>query len=254
MYVKIGPYVNWVGPYQIADKIFFWCEKYPSDELAERWDYRAQDWLGEFLAHGFSKEEQDDGIFSRRRKERHTTWFYKLLTWIHSKQKRKIVVKLDRYDHWNVDGTLSPIILPLLKELKKHKHGSGYIDLEDVPEHMRQTSTESHDTQQCFDFYIEAEVQGHDVHTRYEWALDEMIWAFEQLQPDVDWEAQYSTGEIDMRSVPCKWDANGKVLAYEMKDGPEHTYKVDWDARMAHQKRIDNGLRLFGKYYQTLWD
>lgn len=256
MYVKIGPYTNWVGPYQIADKIFFWCEKYPEDKLEERWDYKAKDWLGDFLAHGFAKEEDvDNDIFRRRRRERHTTWFYKLLSWIHSKQKRKIVVKLDHYDHWNVDSTLSPIILPLLKDLKKHKHGSGYIDMEDVPEHMRTTSFENYDDQRCFDFYHEDEEKHkYDIHDRYEWALDEMIWAFEQLQPDYDWEDQYSSGELDIMHVPCKWDENGKPTLYEMKDGPEHTYKVDWDARMAHQKRIDNGLRLFGKYYQTLWD
>jgi hypothetical protein len=28
----------------------------------------------------------------------------------------------------------------------------------------------------------------------------------------------------------------------------------DWDAMKAHNKRIDNGCRLFGKYYRGLWD
>ena len=240
MYVKIGKYVNWVGPYQIADKIFFWCEKYPSDELAERWDYKAQDWLGEFLAHGFHKETP----------ERHKTWFYKLLSWIHSKQKRKMIVKIDYYDTWSMDSTLSPIILPMLKQLKATKHGSGFIDLEDVPEHMRSTTTEDYDSQQCFEFYGENVPEGYDIHSRYEWVLDEMIWAFEQLQEDCDWEDQYSTGEIDWESVKC--EDNPKLS--QIVEGPNHTYKTDWEARMKHQKRIDNGLRLFGKYYQTLWD
>ena len=260
MRVVIGPYTNWIGPYQIAEKIFFWVEKYPElredggKAYEERWDYKAKEWLGEFLAHGFDKEEDDHQIFSRSRRERRETWFYKLLTWIHSKKKRKIVVKIDRWDHWNLGGTLAPIILPLLKALKEHKHGSGYIDLEDVPEYMRTTSFEEYEAQSCFDFYHEdKEERKYDIHDRYEWALDEMIWAFEQLQPDYDWEDQYSSGDVDMLSVPCKWDDNGKPLLYEFKDGPEHTYKVDWDARMAHQKRIDNGLRLFGKYFQTLW-
>ena len=260
MRVYIGPYTNWVGPYQIADKIFFWCKKYPDDKLEERWDYRAKEWLGEFLAHGFqaNKEARAEGIFRaegrRKRKEEHKTWFYKLLLWIESKKKRRIEVKLDRWDHWNVDGTLSPIILPLLKQLKEHKHGSGMVDLEDVPEHMRTTTTENWDAQKCFEFYEKEAPEGYDVHSRWDYVLDEMIWAFEQLQPDYDWEAQYSQGEIDWLSVPCKWDANGKVLAYEMQEGPDHTYKVNWEARMKHQERISNGLRLFGKYYQNLWD
>lgn len=255
MRVVIGPYRNWIGPYQIADKIFFWCEQNPEDKLEERWDYKAKDWFGEFLAHGFNKRvEGNDAVFGHRRHERPKTWFYRLLSWIHSKKKRKIEVKLDYYDHWNVDETLSPIILPLLKELKKHRHGSGYIDLEDVPEHMRTTTTEEYDAQSCFDFYHEdTEKHQYDIHDRYDWVLSEMIWAFEQLQPDYDWEDQYSQGEIDMIHVPCRWDADGKTIAYEMKAGPEHTYEIDWEGRTAHQKRIDNGLRLFGKYYSTLW-
>lgn len=260
MYVKIGPYVDWIGPYQIADKIFFWVDNYPelkdpTGKLEERWDYKAKDWLGEFLAHGFHKEtdEQRGRLFNR---DRHHTWFYKLLSWIHSKQKRKVIVKLDRWDSWNVDGTLSLIALPLLKQLKATKHGSGMVDLEDVPEHLRYTETEDYDPQKCFDFYHEekAEKLEVDVHVRWDWVLDEMIWAFEQLQPDCDWESQYTTGEYDLRSEACKWDENGKPLLYQMKEGPNHTVVTDWEARQKHQDRINNGLRLFGKYYQNLWD
>jgi hypothetical protein len=261
MYVKIGPYVNWFGPYQVADKIFFWVDNYPelkdpTGKLEERWDYKAKDWLGEFLAHGFEKEKPENDVFRRRRRERHHTWFYKLLSWIHSKQKRTMIIKLDRWDSWNVDGTLSPIILPLLKQLKSHKHGSGMVDLEDVPEHLRYTQTEDYDSQLVFDFYEKEDTSklNVDVHVRWDWVLDEMIWTFEQLQPDYDWEDQYSTGEIDWLSVPCEWHENGKPKLFRMEEGPEHTYKTDWTAREKHQERINNGLRLFGKYYQNLWD
>ena len=42
MKVYLGPYISWLGPYQLADKIFFWTEKYPEDKtLEDRWDYRA---------------------------------------------------------------------------------------------------------------------------------------------------------------------------------------------------------------------
>ena len=30
--------------------------------------------------------------------------------------------------------------------------------------------------------------------------------------------------------------------------------KVDWDGLKAHQERKTNGYRLFGKYYEGLWD
>lgn len=160
-------------------------------------------------------------------------------------------VKIDYWDTWSMDSTLSPIILPMLKQLKATKHGSGYIDLEDVPEHLRFTETEDWDSQQTFEFYKEENENNLkcDVHTRYDWALDEMIWAFEQLIDD-DWEKQYRIvePEIDWEDYPEDEGKDCKPLRWKVKG------EWDWDGRMKHQQRIDNGLRLFGKYYQTLWD
>lgn len=257
MKVHIGPYKNWFGPYQIADAIFFWCEKYPEKDIENRWDYKTKDWLGEFLAHGFHKKiESVDGSW-RMKRDRPETWFYKLLLWIDSKKKRTMKIHIDKWDSWNIDSTLSPIILPLLKQLRETKHGSGYIDMEDVPEYMRTTSFEEYDSQKCFEFYHAEEVTGgYDIHRRYEWVLDEMIWAFEQLQPDCDWEEQYRSGEHDIVWVPdtTKLDENGKPKFHTMTHGPNDTYKCDYEAMQKHQDRISNGLRLFGKYFQTLWD
>jgi hypothetical protein len=109
MKVDIGPYTNWVGTYQIADMIFFWVEKYPfDDKLENRWDYRLHDKFGTWLA---------------------STWLMDLCTWINKFKKRRVKVKIDYYDHWSCDATLTPIVLPLLKSLKEHKQGSGFIDL-----------------------------------------------------------------------------------------------------------------------------
>lgn len=262
MKVNIGNYPQWIGPYQIAEAVFFWVDKYPElkyETKAEikayenRWDYKAKEWLGEFLAHGFQKRDPLDFSFGDSRK---ITWFYKLLSWIHSKQKQKVKIKIDPWDSWNCDSTLSPIILPLLKQLRETKHGSGYIELEDVPEHLRYTTTEEYSDQLCFEFYHEKDVvkQECDVHTRYNWVLNEIIWTFEQLQPDYDWEEQYRSGNLDFHSIPCEWDEDGKPLMYKLEHGPNDTYKCDYKATAEHQKRINNGLRLFGKYYQTFWD
>jgi hypothetical protein len=233
MKVNIGPYPNWIGPYQIVDKIFFWHEKYPQNELAKRWDYVLHDKLSKWLA---------------------STWVSDFCEWYHNKFKqRKIEVKIDYYDHWSMDSTLTPIILPLLKQLKEHKQGSGYIDLEDVPIELRYTSTEEYDAQSTLEFYFDPELNKQNiecnVHTRYEWVLDEMIWAFEQLIDD-NWEDQYwiTKPELDFNdypedegktSIPVRWKVKGEC---------------DWEGRQRHQERIDNGLRLFGKYFQTLWD
>ena len=39
-----------------------------------------------------------------------------------------------------------------------------------------------------------------------------------------------------------------------MEDGPNHTWKCDYDGMNKVNERINNGLRLFGKYYRGLWD
>jgi len=232
MKVYIGPYKNWYGPYQLVEMIFFWQEKYPEDGKENRFDYKLSDKLGDFLSK---------------------TWINTLCEKIHKfRGDRKIKIKLHKYDAWNVDGTLAPIILPLLKDLKKIKHGSGYIDFEDVPEYMRTTNTEEYDHQKTFDFYrLENEESlKYSLHDRFNYVLDEMIWAFEQLQPDFDWEDQYWKHRpvLDLEKYP---EDEGK-LAIPVRFKQEG--ECDWEGRQKHQDRISNGLRLFGKYYQTLWD
>ena len=45
-----------------------------------------------------------------------------------NKGERKIDIQIDRYDTWNMDHTLALIVLPMLKQLKKEKHGSPMVD------------------------------------------------------------------------------------------------------------------------------
>ena len=78
--------------------------------------------------------------------------------------------------------------------------------------------------------------------------MQEMIWAFEQLQPDYDWDQQYITGELTHTWGPKdEFDCREMIL-------DRSNYHVDELGIQQHQARINNGLRLFGKYYQSLWD
>lgn len=252
MKIYLGKPNNWFGPYQLAELLCFWAPK-----VKDEFGFESKpDWVhdfGDFLAHGFQKEtpEQEKRWFNR---ERPTTWLYKLLTWIDSKKPQKKYIKIDYWDTWSMDHTLAPIILPMLKQLKETKHGSGFIEMEDVPEYMRTTGHEEYEEQKCFDFYHEDKAERkYDVHDRFDWALDEMIFAFDHLVDD-SWEDKYRSGEMDHISEPCKWDEDGKPTLYNLKEGPNHTYKCDYDGLFEEWKRVDNGLRLFGKYFRTLWD
>jgi hypothetical protein len=171
----------------------------------------------------------------------------KFLDFVHPKIN---YVKIDRYDTWSMDHTLAHIILPMLKQLKEKQHGAGYVDDEDVPEGIGLRSTEALPKENEWD-------TDSNHFERWNWVMNEMIFAFE-CKIDDSWEDAFREGEIDMLWVPVDVHGNevprGEHKYFQMKDGPKNTYKCDYDGMKVVQNRIDNGFRLFGRYYQNLWD
>lgn len=169
MKVKIGPYLNWIGPYQIANLLRYVGVSTKRCRI-----------IGQYLSE---------------------TWLDDFCQWIHNKKHRTIKIRIDDYDVWSMEHTLSLIILPMLIKLKATKHGAPLVDNEDVPPELRSdvelTWAEDDDRFQ----------------SRWDWVLDEMIWAFTQITEDTE-----------------------PVTA------------------VRHWERVQNGTRLFGKYYQGLWD
>jgi hypothetical protein len=80
-----------------------------------------------------------------------------------------------------------------------------------------------------------------------------MIFAF-QSKVDGTWQDKYSSGNIDWTSEPCEWDESGKAKMFKMGHGPKHTYECDYEGMALEQRRISKGFKLFGKYYENLWD
>lgn len=229
MKVKLGPYINWIGPYQIAEKILFWLDKYEDDRV------------------------HDFGTWLAKDRNGNDSWLMKICEWVQSKRHRTERVHIDNYDVWSMDTTLAIIILPMLKKLKEQKHGYGFISDKDVPKELRSTQPGARDgltNEYEWDNFAEQ---------RYEWMLNELIWTFEQLHPDNDWEQQYHSGEIDIT-----WEETDKTYpnpvtgveepTYQMGKGPKDTHRFDIKGWKKHDDRIKNGLVLFGKYFRTLWD
>jgi hypothetical protein len=174
-----------------------------------------------------------------------------------STKDRKINVRIDNYDTWSMDNTLAHIVLPMLIQLKKTKHGAPNTDDVDVPKKLQSTSAppkkNEYDTDKFF-------------FKRWDWILDEMVWAFEQCNKD--WEKKFHSGKIDMRwqaldkdnkpiGKPQKLHNKKKhkgVLWYRTVKGPNDTHKFDMKGYQKHLDRMQNGFRLFGKYYMSLWD
>lgn len=164
MKVNIGPYINWIGPYQIADKFTWLIGKDRADKFG--------DWLAE-------------------------TWLDDICQWIYSKKRRMVDIHIDRYDLWSLDYTLSVIILPALKAFAEKDHSFTYVENEDIPEDMKNAEDEE----------------------KWQWVLDEMIYAFESA----------------------------------VDDDEENIFIGNPDGYSEHLLRTNNGRRLFAKYYHCLW-
>jgi hypothetical protein len=120
--------------------------------------------------------------------------------------ERREEVQIHNYDTWSMDHTLALIIEPMLRQLKDTQHGAPYVEPEDVPEELRPSEKD--------------EYGNDDTHfKRWDWVLDEMIFAFASLNGD-----------------------------YEEK------YSIDIEGLRKIEQRIDRGFELFGKYYRGLWD
>lgn len=182
MRVKIGKYISWFGPYQLAKKLLFWIpeydENYKFTEQYNKYVHPFGEWLSE-------------------------TWIADFLKWINDKQTRTIKIHIDNYDIWSLDHTLALIIHPCLIKLKQKKHGTPFVYNCDIPEHLHKISEKD---------------EGDWNQDGWEWIIDEMIWAFNQLLKDDIYESRT----------------------------PEQMKQIN--------DRIQNGTTLFGKYYISLWD
>jgi hypothetical protein len=192
---------HWLSPYTILEKVFFWREIEYDEPIIDKWSDRLTP-----LCQGIQS----------------------VLDFIHPKID---YVKIDKWDTWSMDYTLSHIIVPMLKQLKETKHGSPNTDDEDVPEHLRSTAAEPKENEWDTD-------SNHFL--RWDWIMDEMIWAFEQ---------NLDTNSEEKFFDHAEWDEKEKDFGKNL-----HKIKIDQPGLKAHQDRKANGFRLFGKYYSGLWD
>jgi len=217
MKIYMNGYPNhWLSPYTIIDYAFFWT--------------------------AWSKCSRDTGIVEDADFVDRPEWADKWADRLNPicqviKRIRQVIhpeiryVKIDRYDTWSMDHTLAYIIHPMLVQLKKDKHGAPHTDDEDVPKELRSWKAEPKENEWDID-------SNH--FKRWDWILDQMIWSFAQELEDDDVSQFYDHSE----SFEQGGDFNERLK----------NIKVDWEGLKAHQDRKANGFRLFGKYYQALWD
>ena len=86
MKIHIGDYIDWFGPYQLADSLKSFISKNLYQKIQELPEQPFQ--------------------------------------WLHDRKKRRIKIHLDPWDTYNAEETLARIVAPVLKQLKKTIHGA----------------------------------------------------------------------------------------------------------------------------------
>jgi hypothetical protein len=221
MRVFIGPYNHWFQPAHWLEGWVLW---------AYGFNYRV-DW-DEIVAKRPNALAEIDAIKERLHDKWYYNWLYAAENWVDNKYKRKIVVRIDPCDTWSADHTLSVIAVPLLKALRDKKPGAPHVDDADVPEELRSTAASPLTEEQA-----QWGTPDDNWHPRWRWVLDEVIWALEQVAND-DSDDQFFTHHDEPESP-------GSVF---------NKCDIDREGYDKWQARKQNGLLLFGKYYEALWD
>lgn len=219
MKVVIGPYKSWIGPYQIAEALCWWV---PKIQDKDDWRARKPDWVHDF------------GTWLSEDRHGKDSWLLKFCNWVEARRERQVYVRIDKYDSWGADHTLALIAVPLLKQLQLSKHGAPLVDDEDVPEGLGLRSYET-DKLKANDWDTDA-----NHFRRWDWVLAEIIWALEQKLSD-DCESQFHSEKVpDLKTKD--FDAMMDNLVFD---------STGWQA---WQERKSRGYKLFGKYFENLWD
>jgi len=237
MKVWISKYRNhWYSPYTWFDYVFFWTE----------WSRCNRD---RSLATALDEDRKwiDRPAWVERWSDRLTP-VSQAIQWVLDRVHPPIrYVRIDPWDTWSMDHTLSDIVLPMLRQLRASKNGAPFVDDEDVPEHLRSTAAPAKEN--------EYDVDGNHF-LRWDWVMAEMIFAFEMKARD-DWQSEFHSGKHDIVWTPVDREGNevpkGEHRFYEMRKGPNDTHVYDAEGARKVQDRITNGFRLFGKYYEGLW-
>lgn len=193
MKVYLGKYVYPITTYDIASKIIFW----------DNTKYRKK--VNSILKFGLT--------YNQNSKNKKLSILSKFLDKYNSYQKRKVFIKIDDYDVYDLDYTLSLIIEPALKKLVEDEWlGSFKVDNEDLPKELQI----SDDEYKLISFtYLENDPRLLEIYNRLEqqpkYVINKMIYAFNILN---------------------------STDSHEDED---------------YKKEIDEGFRLFGKYFRNLW-
>jgi len=171
-------------------------------------------------------------------------WFHDITYWLR-KKRQKWTTGFPHEESWDFKSALASWALPRLKYMKDNLHGypTCLIPEEKWEEISAGKEIENHG-------YIGRDIdEGWNIREEYgmkEWnkILDKIIWSFENHDNEP---MPTEPEDYDSRCNMIKYD-DGSTEYEDLDDRP-----WDWTECEAHDKKVQEGLDLFAKYYKDLW-
>lgn len=164
-------------------------------------------------------------------------WWNDFSFWVKNKYQ-KLRYGYSHYDAWDFKSRHAEWCVPRLKHLRDNHIGYP-VQMEDE-EYLGDTQSVAPEKGNW-----ESEKHFDECSKKWEDILNKMIWSFEHLDDHIE---PIYPDDYDKRQKKFTYE-DGSV-AYEALDDR----KPDYTPIEEHEKRVQEGLDLFAKYYQNLWD
>lgn len=219
MKVYIGPYKNWFGPYHLAEKICFWAKKDVVDKYGNK-DYPDYVFkLGEWLAYG-KWRGIDEIPFDIPHNKSHAEKESDSETWLYKflqfiEKKRTRKIEV-RIDPYDTWSMDTTLAHVILPMLKQLRATQhGYAQVD--MEDLPEKLRVIDNGGDC----------------------DQLpLFEYQECNPEF----------INIGEDQWNWILDEMIYAFSILDDDDKVWIHEDD------KRVNNGLRLFGKYYRALWD
>ena len=166
-------------------------------------------------------------------------WMWRDFSYWCKKQYQRVRYGFPLEESWDFKSHCAKWVLPRLKKLRE--------DTMSYPSRLS-NSDEIFSDQRYFSFY--KDVSKGDSKTqeygaiKWDEILDKIIWSFEHMDDDID---PIYPENYDHRQIVVDISEKGTTFR------PVDDRKIDWSPIEAHQRRLQEGFDLFGKYYEDLW-
>jgi hypothetical protein len=153
------------------------------------------------------------------------------------KENRKIKVVIEDHDTWSLDSTLAKVIYPALVAFKKARKKMPGVPMA----YLKDEETDKSGN------HTNAAVDRGDA--RFEDDLNKMIWSFREIAEEYPGESQF----FMKNGKETKWKRFTKNNKHMGSELVETGLEYDKEGHQVYQNRIDEGVKLFGENYRSLW-